>query len=89
LNSTNNAVYPFSSKCEEAQMRVDATTTNIGNGTRWGRIPDAMARCGLKRGFLYQMAAENPGLFRKVGAATVVDLWRLDEIIDAAPAADL
>jgi hypothetical protein len=35
------------------------------------------------------LAAANPGLFKKVGAATIVDLWKLDDIIAAAPEADV
>jgi hypothetical protein len=56
---------------------------------RWGRIPDAIARSGLGRSFLYKLAAEHPGLFRKHGTATVVDFQVLDAILEAAPAAEL
>jgi hypothetical protein len=57
--------------------------------SRFGRIPAAEQRSGLKRGTLYKLAAANPGLFRKVNAATIVDLQMLDEILAGQPAADL
>ena len=44
---------------------------------RFGRMPDAGRR------YKY------PGLFKKVDAATIVDLVRLDEIIEAQPDAEL
>jgi hypothetical protein len=56
---------------------------------RFGRLPDATARSGLQRGFLYKLAARNPGLFKKAGAATIVDLELLDDILAALPAADV
>jgi hypothetical protein len=67
---------------------VSPITTDNGS-KRWGRIPDAMARSGMKRGYLYKLATEHTGLFRKLGTATVVDLWLLDEIMEAAPNAKL
>jgi hypothetical protein len=59
------------------------------NGKRWGRIPDAIERSGLGRSYLYKLAAEHPGLFRKHGAATIVDFQILDAILEAAPTAKL
>lgn len=56
---------------------------------RFGRIRDAEARSGLKRGALYELAAQNPGLFKKAGAATIVDLGMLDDVLASLPAADL
>lgn len=56
---------------------------------RFGRMPAAERRSGLKRGKLYQLATANPGLFKKVGAATIVDLEMLDDILAASPAADV
>ena len=47
---------------------------------RWGRIPTAENRSGLKRGALYKLAGKHRGLFKKAGAATIVDLQLLDEI---------
>jgi hypothetical protein len=64
------------------------TTTNTSE-RRWGRISDAQEIYGLKRGFLYKLAAKNPGVFRKLGHATFVDFAKLDAILEAAPAADL
>jgi hypothetical protein len=56
---------------------------------RFGRIPDAKRRTGLSRGKLYEIAAENPGLFKKAGAATIVDLARLDRVIANLPEAEI
>jgi hypothetical protein len=56
---------------------------------RFGRIPDAKRRTGLSRGKLYEIAAENPGLFRKAGAATIVDLRKLDRVIADLPEAEI
>jgi hypothetical protein len=56
---------------------------------RFGRIPDGIRRSGLKRGKLYELAAKNPGLFRKADAATIVDLEMLDGILAALPAAEI
>jgi hypothetical protein len=57
--------------------------------SRFGRIRDAEARSGLKRGSLYKLAAANPGLFKKAGAATIVDLPFLDEVMAALPTATI
>jgi hypothetical protein len=54
---------------------------------RFGRILDAKRRTGLSRGKLYEIAAENPGLFKKAGTATVVDLHKLDRVIAELPEA--
>jgi hypothetical protein len=56
---------------------------------RFGRIPAAEHRSGLKRGALYKIAAKHLGLFRKAGAATIVDLELLDEILAELPPADV
>jgi hypothetical protein len=56
---------------------------------RFGRIRDAEKRSGLKRGFLYKLAARHRGLFQKAGAATIVDLEKLDAVLAALPAADV
>jgi hypothetical protein len=64
--------------------------TNIDDSNkRWGRIPDATARSGMGRGYLYKLAAEHPGLFRKLGTSTIVDFQMLDAILEAAPNAKL
>ena len=57
--------------------------------SRWGRIPAAEQRSGLKRGALYKLAEQHRGLFKKAGAATIVDLFMLDEILAALPPADV
>ena len=56
---------------------------------RFGRIADAKKRSGLSRGTLYNLASRNPGLFKKAGAATVVDLTLLDEVLAALPLAEI
>lgn len=56
---------------------------------RFGRIPDGMARSGLSRGKLYQLAAEHRGLFRKADAATLVDLQMLDQVLADLPVAEI
>jgi hypothetical protein len=57
--------------------------------SRFGRIPVAKRRSGLSRGKLYQYAARHRGLFRKAGAATIVDLQMLDQILAALPPAEI
>ena len=56
---------------------------------RFGRIPDGKARSGLSRASLYKIAAKHKGLFKKHGAATIVDLDMLDDIMADLPAADV
>ena len=45
-------------------------------------------RVGIS-GALYKLAALNPGLFKKAGAATIVDLDFLDSVLAELPAADI
>jgi hypothetical protein len=56
---------------------------------RFGRIRTAQTYSGIGRSRLYQLAAVTPGLFRKNGAATVVDLDVLDKILDMLPRAEI
>lgn len=56
---------------------------------RFGRISDAIGRSGLSRSELYQLAAENHGLFLKRGVATIVDLVKLDSVLAELPAAQI
>jgi hypothetical protein len=56
---------------------------------RFGRIPDAKRRTGLSKVELYEIAAANPGLFKKAGAATIVDLRKLDQVIADLPEAEI
>jgi hypothetical protein len=63
--------------------------SEVISSPRFGRIPAAEARSGLRRGKLYQLATANPGLFKKAGAATLVDLELLDRVLAALPAADV
>jgi hypothetical protein len=57
--------------------------------SRYGRIPAAEQRSGLKRSSLYKLAAINPGLFKKFGTATLVDLPMLDSVLAALPPAEI
>jgi hypothetical protein len=54
---------------------------------RWGRLSDAAAESKLSKGSLYKLAKANPGLFKKLGAATIVDMVMLHQIISDLPAA--
>jgi hypothetical protein len=56
---------------------------------RFGKIPEAKRRSGRSRSRLYELAAEYPGLFRKDGKSTVVDLGLLDSICEAFPTAEI
>jgi hypothetical protein len=56
---------------------------------RFGRIPAAVNYSGHGRSRLYELAAEIPGLFRKSGAATVVDFDILDRALDEMPIAKI
>ena len=56
---------------------------------RFGRIPHAIEHTGMSRSRLYQLAAKNPGLFRKNGSATIVDFSILDAILDRLPIAEI
>jgi len=51
--------------------------------------PRALQYSGTSRSGLYEWAAEYPGLFRKNGAATLVDFDILDTILDGLPAAEI
>jgi hypothetical protein len=70
----------------DTERYMSITSTAV---SRFGRIAAAEQRSGLKRGKLYQLAAANPGLFKKAGTATIVDLMLLDEILAGLPDADL
>jgi hypothetical protein len=59
------------------------------NRPRFGKIPAAMAYSGLGRMKLYEEAAANPALFRKAGAATIVDFDVLDAILEQLPPAKI
>ena len=63
-----------------------STTTTLA---RWGKLPVAISRSGLSRSTLYEMAEQYPDLFRKHGAATIVDLELLDQILASLPSANI
>jgi hypothetical protein len=65
---------------------VSQTSTAL---PRWGRLPTARERSGLSKGKLYGLAEKHRGLFRKVDAATIVDLHMLDQILADQPPAEL
>jgi hypothetical protein len=65
------------------------TDQSQSSGPRFGRIRDAEQRSGLRRGALYALAAEHPGLFKKAGSATIIDLQRLDQVLASLPDAKL
>jgi hypothetical protein len=54
---------------------------------RYLKIKAAVAYGGVGRTTLYKLAKNHPGLFRKNGKSTLVDLEILDRILDALPAA--
>jgi hypothetical protein len=56
---------------------------------RWSRVPQACDHSGMSKSSLYKIASQNPGLFRKHGRSTFVDLQMLDKIIEDAPPAEL
>jgi hypothetical protein len=56
---------------------------------RWGKIPTAIARYSTSRSRLYEIAAENPGFFRKDGKSTLVDLDMGDSIFAGLPIAKI
>jgi len=56
---------------------------------RFAKIPTAVAYSATCRSKLYELALKYPGLFRKNGKSTLVDLDVLDSILDALPAARL
>ena len=56
---------------------------------RFGRIPDGMARSGLSRSKLYELAGQHHGLFKKLDAAVIVDLQMLDQVLADLPPAEI
>jgi hypothetical protein len=62
-------------------------STELAGRRRFGRISEAAAYSALSRATLYVLAPKHPGLFRKNGAATIVDFEILDQILDALPVA--
>ena len=69
-----------------SQMYATATTVTR---PRFGKIETAMAYSGRSRSRLYQLAVQHHGLFVKDGSSTLVDFNKLDEILDALPAAEI
>jgi hypothetical protein len=56
---------------------------------RFGKLSAAAEYSGLSRATLYLKAPQYPGLFRKNGAATIVDFEILDRVLDALPIAKI
>jgi len=64
-------------------------TSTAAPRPRFGKIKAAVAYSSRSRGRLYQLASENPGLFVKDGASTLVNFDKLDAILDALPDAGI
>lgn len=56
---------------------------------RFGRVKDSKSRCGLSRSTLYEIAADDQGVFRKHGNVTIVDYHRVDRILEKLPPAEI
>jgi hypothetical protein len=54
---------------------------------RFARIPKATEHSGLSRSRLYVEAGKRPGLFRKSGRTTLVDIDLLDALLNDLPIA--
>jgi hypothetical protein len=52
---------------------------------RFGKIPAALEYAAISRSRLYQWRTTHPDLFRKNGAASLVDFDVLDRILDGLP----
>ena len=68
-------------------MQYDRHAPRIG--PRWGTIKEAVGSRPTSRSKLYVLGGEHPDLFRKNGRSTIVDLWLLDDIIEALPRAQI
>lgn len=64
-------------------------TSTSPKSSRWGRVADAVREGPFKRSRLYKLAAQHPGLFRKDGKSTIVDLTLKDRIASELPAATI
>jgi hypothetical protein len=56
---------------------------------RFGKLSEATAYSAISRATLYELAPKYPGLFRKNGAATIVDFEVLDRILNGLPVAKI
>jgi hypothetical protein len=56
---------------------------------RFGKLPAATEYSALSRATLYELAPKYPGLFKKNGAATIIDFNILDTILDELPIAKI
>ena len=54
---------------------------------RYLRVKNAVTYGGVGRSHLYKLAEKHPGLFRKNGKRTLVDLEIFDSILNTMPAA--
>lgn len=58
--------------------------------SRFGRLPGPKKRvAGQSRGAIYELAKKHRGLLLKNGAATILDLERLDQILAQLPPANI
>lgn len=54
-----------------------------------GRLSDAKDILGVSRSWIYRMAQRHPGLLKKAGRSTLVDLVLLRQIIASLPSAEI
>jgi len=66
-----------------------AETNPARQGRRFARIREAVTYSGVSRSGLYALAIEHAGLFVKHRTSTLVDLDKLDRLLDALPPAKL
>jgi hypothetical protein len=62
----------------------------MAENERYGRLPGPGEKVsGLSRGSIYNLAAKNPGLLKKAGSASILDLNKLDRVIAELPDAQI
>ena len=62
----------------------------MADNERYGRLPGPGEKVsGLSRGAIYNLAAKNPGLLKKAGSASILDLHMLGQVIAELPDAQI
>jgi len=69
--------------------RVKRTIPFDRKAQRFACINDAARYAARSRGQIYIWATKHPGLLRKDGKTSLVDLARLDQILDGLPIAEI